>query len=158
MASDRRYMLDTNICSYIMRKPPEPLILRLHQEAQNGSRIVISSIVYAELFYGAINPKAGKALLRKLDTLVATIDSILPLDAAAVAAGAMVQAKLLKAGNQIGFVDSLIAGHALTTNCICVTNNTREFARVESLKIENWILAHQQSDEKPPPPRSSFTP
>ena len=143
MASDRRrYMLDTNICSYIMRKPPEALIFRLHQEAQNGSRIVISSLVYAELFYGAISPKAGKTLLRKLDALVASIDSILPLDAAAVATGAMVQAKLLREGNQIGFVDSLIAGHALAANCICVTNNTREFARVKSLKIENWILPH----------------
>lgn len=142
MTNNRKYMLDTNICSYIIRQRPEAVILRLHQEKQSGSRIVISSMVYAELFYGIINPKAGKALRHKLEAFVANLDNVLPLDAAAVAHGAMIQAELLKSGNPIGFVDSLIAGHAIREGCICVSNNTREFARVPGLALEDWTLLH----------------
>lgn len=138
-----RYMLDTNICSFIIRQRPEQVILTLEEKQQQGASIVISSIAYAELLHGASKPKAPKSMMDDVDGFVENIDGILPFDAAATRMAARIQRELYLAGTPIGYNDSLIAGHAIATGCICVTNNTREFARVPGLRLEDWAV--QQS-------------
>ena len=138
----KTYMLDTNICSYIIRKYPD-VIRRLEEETQSGdTKIVISAVAYAELMHGAANPRTPKNVLHSIREFVLLVDGIIPLDASDVELSAAIQHELLKAGEQIGFNDSLIAAQAIRGKCICVTNNMREFARVPDLMLENLIAHH----------------
>lgn len=131
------YMLDTNICSYIMRRD-ETVFRRFTEKARAGAKIVVSVVAYAELVYGSRLPKAPKRIRFALEELVYGLDGILSLDAATADLAGDIQHALWKSGAQIGYKDALIAAHAITANCICVTNNTREFARVPGLVLENW--------------------
>ncbi len=138
MAAPVTYMLDTNICSFIMRKNPPQVLQRLQHAAEAGNRLVISAITYAELRYGAASPKAPRAVTAWIDALVQRLDDVLPWDSDAVDASAKLMRQLLDAGTPIGPNDTGIAGHALATQCIVVTNNTREFRRVPGLLVEDW--------------------
>jgi tRNA(fMet)-specific endonuclease VapC len=136
--SANAYMLDTNICSFIIRNNPPQVLERLQCAARAGHRLVISAITYAELRYGAAAPRAPKALTVWIDALVQRLDAVLAWDSAAVEASAALMAHLLKAGTPISPNDTGIAGHALATGCIMVTNNTREFLRAPGLTVEDW--------------------
>ncbi len=129
------YMLDTNICIYIMKKRPEKVLQRFREEIDTG--ICISSITLAELEYGmkhSSDPAKNElALLRFLVPL-----SVLPFGADAASEYGEVRAYLQSRGTPIGPLDMLIAAHAKAENMILVTNNVREFERVPKLKIENW--------------------
>ena len=107
------YMLDTNICIYVMKKKPEAALRRFRQEMDGG--LCISSVTLAELEFGVQN--SGPA--------------------AASEYGA-VRAFLQKKGTPIGPLDMLIAAHARAEGLTLVTNNTGEFARVPELELENW--------------------
>ena len=135
----KSYMLDTNICSYIIRRSPESVISRLQEEVMSGANIVISLFTYMELMYGAVSPKTPKNVLYGMDEFVAEIDEIVSAEAAVIQRGAEIQRELMKVGQRIGDIDSMIAAHAIMENCTLVTNNTREFARVPDLKLENWV-------------------
>ena len=130
------YMLDTNICIYVMKKKPEKVLQRLKKELNNG--VCISSITLAELEYGmkhSSNPtKNEQALLRFLAPL-----SVLPFESSAASEYGEIRDYLQKQGTPIGPLDMLIAGHARAEKMILVTNNVREFERVPGLKIENWV-------------------
>lgn len=132
------YMLDTNICSYIMRERPESVLLRLEKAVLSQHRIVVSAITYSELRFGAISPKASPKVMKMVDAFVQRLDAILPWDAAAVDETARLRVHLTAQGTPIGNNDAAIAGHALATGCVLITNNTSEFARVPRLSIENW--------------------
>ena len=138
MAAPATYMLDTNICSVIMRRNPPQVLQRLQEAAEAGNRLVISAITYAELRYGAASPKAPKAVAAWIDALVQRLDEVLPWDSDAVEASAKLMRLLLESGTPIGPNDTGIAGHALATGSIIVTNNTREFRRVPGLLVEDW--------------------
>lgn len=138
MAAPATYMLDTNICSFIMRRNPPQVLQRLQEAAEAGNRLVISAITYAELRYGAASPKAPKAVAAWIDALVQRLDEVLPWDSDAVEASAKLMRLLLESGTPIGPNDTGIAGHALATGSIIVTNNTREFRRVPGLLVEDW--------------------
>lgn len=129
------YMLDTNICIYIIKKKPENVLLRFHERLDNG--ICISSITLAELEYGvqhSTDPlKNERALLRFLVPL-----DIVAFDAAAASEYGRIRALLQSRGMPIGPLDMLIAAHARSEGLILVTNNIREFVRVPDLKLENW--------------------
>lgn len=129
------YMLDTNICIYVMKNRPEKVLERFRKELDNG--ICISSITLAELEYGmkhSSNPaKNEQSLLKFLLPL-----SILPFGLAAASAYGEIRAYLQRRGTPIGSLDMLIAGHARAEDLILVTNNIREFERVPDLKLENW--------------------
>ena len=129
------YMLDTNICIYIMKKKPESVLRRFWEKADEG--ICISSITLAELEYGmqhSLEPARNEqALIRFLAPI-----GILPFTAAAATKYGELRAHLQKRGLLIGPLDMLIAGHALAEGLTLVTNNVREFKRVPNLKIENW--------------------
>ncbi len=129
------YMLDTNICIYVMKNRPEKVLERFREELDGG--LCISSITLAELEYGmkhSSNPtKNEQALLRFLAPL-----SLLPFGAAAASEYGALRTYLQNRGTPIGPLDMLIAGHALAEGLTLVTNNVREFERVPDLQLENW--------------------
>ncbi|MFM5296589.1 PIN domain-containing protein [Aeromonas veronii] len=133
------FMLDTCICSFIMREMPRSVLERLAEEVANGNRIVISTITYAEMRYGQIGKKASPKLGPAIDAFVRRLDGILPWDAATVDKTLEVRQQLAALGTPIGNNDAAIAAHALATGCVLVTNNTREFSRVEGLPYEDWV-------------------
>ena len=129
------YMLDTNICIYVMKKKPENVLRRFREVLDGG--ICISSITLAELEYGmkhSSDPvRNEQALLRFLAPL-----SVLPFGAAAASEYGEVRAYLQSRGTPIGPLDMLIAAHARAEGMTLVTNNMREFERVPELDLENW--------------------
>jgi len=133
------YMLDTCICSFIMREHPEAVLLRLSHEASQNNRIVISAITYAEMRYGQVGKKASSRHKVLVDEFVKRLDDILPWDLYAVDQTILVKSQLSKAGTVIGPNDTAIAGHAIAAGCTLVTNNVREFSRVQRLKFEDWV-------------------
>jgi tRNA(fMet)-specific endonuclease VapC len=129
-------MLDTNICSYIIRN--KPLYIKdILQEKEKSHMIALSSIVVSELLYGAMKKDSQK--LYKI--VSAFIDNFVIYDYSKVSAVsyAKVRVSLENRGNIIGANDLLIASHALSLKAILVTNNTKEFERVDELLVENWI-------------------
>ncbi|MDG9884724.1 type II toxin-antitoxin system VapC family toxin [Pseudomonas sp. GD04058] len=133
------YMLDTCICSFIMREHPEAVIKRLVAEVIKGNRIVISAITYAEMRYGQIGKKASPKHRMLVDEFVKRLDAVLPWDQHAVDATVQVMEALTSAGTPIGPNDTAIAGHAIAIGCTLVTNNVREFGRVHGLAYEDWV-------------------
>ncbi|NOQ36770.1 MAG: PIN domain-containing protein [Methylococcaceae bacterium] len=129
------YILDTNICSYILKKH-SPLILEKFQQVDD---IHISSIVYAELCYGiALSPEHLKAPRRKQLQQFMDLLTLHSWDAKAAESYAVIRADLKIKGTPIGNMDTLIAAHAVSLKAILVTNNVREFERVVGLQFESW--------------------
>ena len=130
-----RYMLDTNIIAYAKNKRPESVLKRLMQYQPED--ICISSITFAELEYGVYNSQRPAQNQLALMTFLSHIQ-ILPFESEAAKEYGIIRAELTKRGNLIGANDLLIAAHAKSLNLILVTNNTREFERVDGLRLENW--------------------
>lgn len=133
------YMLDTCICSFIMREHPVSVLKRLAEEVAQNNRIVISAVTYAEMRYGQIGKKASPKHKTLVDEFVKRLDAVLPWDQAAVDATVEVRIQLTRAGWVIGENDTAIAGHAIASGCVVVTNNVREFGRVSGLLSEDWV-------------------
>ena len=133
------YMLDTCICSFIMREQPASVISRLATEVERGNRIVVSAVTYAEMRYGQIGKKASAKHKSLVDEFVKRLDAVLPWDKQAVDATVELMQILAKAGTPISANDSAIAGHAIASACTVVTNNVREFSRVPGLLYEDWV-------------------
>lgn len=136
---NKTYMLDTNICSFIMREQPEAVIKRLEQAVLRNHRIVVSAITYAEMRFGTIVRKASPRHALLVDAFCARLDAVLPWDRAAVDATIEIKAALAAAGTPIGPNDTAIAGHAIAAGAVLVTNNVREFERVPDLVVEDWV-------------------
>lgn len=132
------YMLDTCICSFIMREQPVAVLQRLTAVVEQQDRIVVSAITYAEMRFGAIGKKASPKHARLVDEFVKRLDAVLPWGVAAVDATAAVKLQLNESGTPIGVNDAAIAGHAIAEKCILVTNNLREFSCVAGLNYEDW--------------------
>ncbi|PXW51488.1 tRNA(fMet)-specific endonuclease VapC [Grimontella sp. AG753] len=135
---NKTYMLDTCICSFIMREQPDAVRKRLEQAVLRGHSIVISAITYQEMRFGATGPKASPRHIDLVDAFCARLDAILPWDRAAVDSTTDIRVALRLAGTPIGPNDTAIAGHAIAVGAILVTNNTREFERVPGLVLEDW--------------------
>lgn len=133
------YMLDTCICSFIMRERPECVLGRLSAEVARNNRIVISAITYSEMRYGQIGKKASPKHKTLVDDFVRRLDEVLPWGVDAVDATVEVKRSLTEAGLIIGQNDTAIAGHAIAAGCMLVTNNVREFSRVAGLSYEDWV-------------------
>ena len=130
-------LLDTNICIYVINNKPPEVFSRFRQFALG--EIGISSVVAAELAFGAA--KSASARNRQaLEVFFAPLE-ILPFDEAAVWAYGDLRADLERRGESIGSLDTMIAAHALSLNALLVTNNTREFAKVKGLRLDNWVGA-----------------
>jgi tRNA(fMet)-specific endonuclease VapC len=131
-----KYLLDTNICIYIIKKKPESVIKKF-SKLKTGS-VAISSITLSELYYGVA--KSSKPD----ENMIALIEFISPLEIVdftnieALVYG-KIRNSLEKKGSPIGAMDLLIASVAKSQDLVLVTNNTREFSRISDLKIENWV-------------------
>lgn len=133
------YMLDTNTCSFLIRKRPEYLLDKLQKTVVSGHQVVISSITYAELTFGAINKKASPIMPGIVTEFVERLDVVLSWDKKAIEASTAINKKLESIGTPISHNDTLIAGHCISIDAILVTDNVCEFKRVESLEFENWV-------------------
>ena len=130
-----KYLLDTNICIYIIKRRPERVIQELAK--QTVGEVGISSITAAELWHGVARSQSterSRAALEQFFVPLITAE----FDAAAAAAYGYVRAALEKQGQPIGPFDTLIAAHALALGTTLVTNNEREFRRVPGLSVVNW--------------------
>ncbi len=131
-----KYMLDTNICIYLIKKKPENVLIKLHSNIDNG--VSISAITLAELIHGVEASAYPQKNALALNLFLSIVD-ILPFDDVAAAEYGKICTALRRQGNLIGTMDMLIAAHAKANGLIIVTNNVREFERVEDLRIENWV-------------------
>ena len=130
-----RFLLDTNVCvDYLSGRHP-PVAARLR--ALSPSEVCLSSVVVAELRYGADKSAQPRRNHQKLDTLTAEI-ACRAFDDAAAASYGKVRSGLERRGRPIGPNDMLIAAHALSLGLVLVTDNVREFSRIEGLDLENW--------------------
>mgnify|MGYP001239250670 CR=1 FL=1 len=130
-----RFLLDTNIVSDLIRHPRGLIAAKV---AEVGERAVATStIVAAELRYGAAK-KGSPKLSAQLEAVLGALD-VLAFEAPADVAYGELRAVLQKVGTLIGPNDLLIAAQALALKMVVVTDNEREFARVDGLKIENWL-------------------
>ncbi len=131
-----KYLLDTNICIYIIKQKPSIVLERLQKVKVN--EIGISVITLAELEYGVAKsgfPERNKlALIQFLAPF-----EILPFSETAAAIYGRIRSDLEKKGQNIGPYDLLIGAQALSENLTLVTNNEREFRRIPGLMIENWV-------------------
>ncbi|GAA5232438.1 type II toxin-antitoxin system VapC family toxin [Verticiella sediminum] len=131
-----RFMLDTNIASYLLRGSHPALEQRLRREAV--AAVCISAITRAELRYGVARLlPAATRLDREVERFLRGITTLAWDDAAADAYG-QVRARLERQGQAIGALDTQIAAHALITNLTLITHNVREFQRVAGLQVEDW--------------------
>ena len=129
------WLLDTNVCIYLIKRKPKRLLDRLREVDINT--IAVSSITVAELQYGVAKSARPEQNALALAAFLAPL-GVEPFDDAAAAAYGPVRAALERAGTPIGSMDILIAAHALALGRTIVTNNVREFDRVAGLEVENW--------------------
>jgi tRNA(fMet)-specific endonuclease VapC len=134
-----KYMLDTNICIYIINNKPKTVLDRF-LALDSSDTVYISAISVAELFYGLEKSSSPKKEQNKLALIkfLSPLEIVSYSEKAAIEYG-IIRAKLEKSGQPIGANDMLIASHAKSMDCTVVTNNTKEFERVNGLKIQNWV-------------------
>jgi tRNA(fMet)-specific endonuclease VapC len=129
------YMLDTNICIYIIKQKPQEVIKKF--TTLEPAQISVSSITVSELQYGVAKSqhktKNNYALQEFLSPL-----NIEPFDLNSALIYGELRLRMEKSGKQIGSFDALIAAHAMSIGATLVTNNLKEFKRVKGLKLENW--------------------
>jgi tRNA(fMet)-specific endonuclease VapC len=129
------FLLDTNIVSDLVRHPQGPAAARVSEVGEH--RIATSIIVAAELRYGA-SKKGSARLTDQLEAILGVLE-VIPFQAPADTVYGEVRARLERQGELIGANDLLIASQALALDRVLVTDNTREFARVSDLTLENWL-------------------
>jgi tRNA(fMet)-specific endonuclease VapC len=130
------FLIDTNICIYIMNDHP-PQVIQKFREIGVGN-VCISSITVSELQYGVCKSKQIKKNIKRLDEFLSPFEIISYDESASIYYG-QIRSHLEKKGNVIGPLDMLIAAHALSEKLTLITNNEKEFKRVKSLKVENWV-------------------
>jgi len=130
-----KYLLDTNIVIYTMKKRPQQVKERFQQ---HEGQMCISAVTLGELVFGAEHSQQVERNLADIEAMVARLE-VLPLDSKAAYHFGQIRAALYTIGQPIGPYDMMIAGHARAYGLILVTNNVNEFVRVPGLLIENWI-------------------
>ena len=132
-----RYLLDTNILSDLVRNPQGAVVSEINRVGE--SMVCTSIVVAAELRFGARKRNSAR-LTRQVDAILLAI-TICPFEEPADQCYGQLRAALERQGKLIGPNDMLIAAHALALDCIMVTANQAEFARVPGLRVENWLAA-----------------
>jgi tRNA(fMet)-specific endonuclease VapC len=131
-----KYLLDTNIIAYIINKRPIEVFNRFHSLELN--EISTSSIVVAELWFGVAKSQRKVQNKIALENFLAEL-TIFDFDIRAAESYAIIRADLESKGTIIGANDLLISAHAVSLGLTLITNNAREFQRINELKIENWL-------------------
>lgn len=129
------YMLDTNICIYVMKRYPSELREKFNALAE---QLCISSVTLGELYYGAEKSARRLENLTAIAAFAARLEILAFGDKAAMQYGQL-RAELERAGTPCGAHDLQIGGHARSEGLVLVTNNLREFARMPGLRSENWV-------------------
>ncbi len=130
------FLIDTNICIYILNRRPKAVLDRF--ENYNSGQIGISSITIAELEYGAKKSSRVNENLERLELFLFPFE-ISPFDAVSAKYYGDIRTRLKVEGCVIGQLDMLIAAQALSNGLTLITNNQKEFSRIENLKLDNWI-------------------
>ncbi|TGM88989.1 type II toxin-antitoxin system tRNA(fMet)-specific endonuclease VapC [Leptospira licerasiae] len=131
------YLLDTNICIFLIKKKNQMVLDKLKKNLNKG--LFISSLTLAELEFGIENSEYKEKNRVSLIEFLSIFD-ILPFEQSDAQAFGIIKADLKKSGNLISSIDTLLAAQALSRDLVFVTNNTKEFNRVKNLKIEDWSL------------------
>lgn len=129
------YMLDTNVCIYVIKNRPATLRDRFDQLAE---ALCISAITLGELLYGAEKSARRGQNLQTVEQFTARLE-VMPFSLNAAAHFGQMRAELVKLGAVCGAYDMLIGAHARSEGLILVTNNVREFQRMPGLRVENWV-------------------
>ena len=129
------FLLDTNICIYIIKKKPPSVLARFEQI--DPSALGISIITLAELEYGAAKSSNPRKNYQVVEDFVRYLD-VFSWERPVSRIYAEIRADLNKKGTPIGLLDTQIAAHCLSLDRVLVTNNEREFLRVSGLSVENW--------------------
>jgi tRNA(fMet)-specific endonuclease VapC len=132
----KNYLLDTNICIYLIKERPPEVLARFQQIQMK--QIYIPTIVIFELYYGIEKNNSQKRNLTVLEKFIAPF-SVVDFTIEAAKKAAQIRSDLEKQGKPIGVYDLQIAACALSLNMTLLTNNTREFERIHGLKLENWV-------------------
>lgn len=130
-----RYMLDTNIAIYVIKHKP---IQVLDQFNRCADQMCLSTVTVAELLHGAEKSQYPEKTLHTVENFISRL-VVLDYDYAAAGQYGDIRANLERKGTPIGVNDLHIAAHARSRGLIVVTNNLREFERVEGLRVENWV-------------------
>ncbi len=134
-----KYLLDTNIVIYVIKRKPLEVLAMFNQHAE---RMAMSSITLAELYHGAEKSERIAQNLAVIEDFASRLQ-VLPYMATAAQHYGAIRAALEKAGQTIGVNDLQIAAHARSQGLTVVTNNLSEFARVPGLLVENWVRSEQ---------------
>ena len=134
-----RYLLDTNIVIYVLKRRPVEVLSTFNA---NASRMAISSITLAELLHGAEKSSRVSENLAAIEDFCSRL-AVLPYGPKAAQHYGAIRAALEKLGQPIGVNDMHIAAHARSEGLVLVTNNMGEFARVPALEAENWLHTAQ---------------
>ena len=130
-----KYMLDTNIAIYVIKRRPPEVLATFNQHA---GQLCISSITLAELIHGVEKSAKADHNLRQVEDFISRL-TVLEYGSKASAHYGNIRAMLERKGTPIGVNDLHIAGHARSEGVTLVTNNMKEFERVEGLRLENWV-------------------
>lgn len=130
-----KYMLDTNIVIYVMKRRPPELLDVFNQHA---NRMAISAVTLAELVHGAEKSQRVSQNLGAIEDFCSRLE-VLPYGAKAAQHYGAIRSALERIGQPIGVNDIHIAAHARSEGLIVVTNNIGEFERVQALRLENWV-------------------
>jgi len=130
-----KYLLDTNIVIYTMKNRPQQV--RRYFKDHHG-RMGISAVTLGELVFGAEHSQQVERNLADIEALAARLE-VLPFDESPAYHFGQIRAELYRVGTPIGPYDMMIAGHARACGLTLVTNNVREFERIQGLRIENWV-------------------
>lgn len=131
-----RYMLDTNICSSVLRRRPAAVKARFDEVAPDA--LAVSAVVLGELLFGAARHPRREAIRRDIDDFVARL-VVLPWDEAAAEKYGDICAGLERSGVPLGAMDMMIAAHARSQGATLVSNDAGLFDRVEGLLVANWV-------------------
>jgi tRNA(fMet)-specific endonuclease VapC len=130
-----KLMLDTNTCTYIIKRKP-PTVLKRFLDYQPGV-VGISSITLSELHYGVAKSRHREKNAKALDEFIIPLE-IVPYDEKSAQVYGDIRSSLEKSGKPIGAMDLLIAAHAVSLEVVLATNNTREFKRIPGLVLIDW--------------------
>ena len=130
-----KYLLDTNIVIYVMKRRPIEVLETFNQ---NASRMAISAITMSELHHGAEKSERVTQNLEVIEDFASRLE-ILPYTEKASQHYGSIRSVLEKSGQVIGVNDLHIAAHARSEGLVLVTNNVREFERIPALAVENWV-------------------
>lgn len=143
------HMLDTNIVIYVITRRPREVLAVFNQHA---GKMAISAVTYGELVHGVEKSARQVENLRVVEDFVSRLD-VLPYTDKAAAHYGNIRADLERKGTPIGVNDLHIAGHARSEGLVLVSNNLREFARIDGLRLENWLSSPIIPPSRPSSPK-----